>query len=49
MTGVLLLLALLGAPQDRPGKFEWAKDLDSAMAQSAKDGRPVVTYWTFHG
>ena len=30
-------------------KGQWTKDLETAMAQSAKDGRPVITYWTFHG
>ena len=40
---VNLLLALLCA-QDA---IEWAKDLETAMAQSKKDGRPVITYWTF--
>lgn len=28
-------------------QIEWVKDLDAAMAQSAKDGRPVITYFTF--
>ena len=38
-----LLLALVLC-QD---SIEWAKDLDTALAQSKKDGRPVITYWTF--
>lgn len=37
------LLAIL-AVQD---SIEWAKDVESAMAQSAKDGRPVIAYLTF--
>ncbi len=43
----LLLLAALTL-QDAP-KIEWAESLDAALAQSAKDGRPVITYWTFDG
>jgi hypothetical protein len=42
MTSIALLLGLL--TQDA---IEWAKDLETAMAQSEKDGRPVITYWTF--
>ncbi len=43
MLAALLTLALL--VQDE--KIDWAKDLDAAMAQSAKDGRPVIAYLTF--
>ena len=28
-------------------KIEWAKGLDAAVAEAAKDNRPVITYFTF--
>lgn len=31
----------------KPGGIVWAKSLPAALAQSAKDGRPVITYFTF--
>ena len=44
---LLLLLGLL-AYQEGPAKnFEWAKDLETAKAQSKKDGRLVALYFTF--
>jgi hypothetical protein len=44
----LILLVFLAWAQEKPaGGIEWAKDLASAMAQSAVDGRPVITYFTF--
>lgn len=27
--------------------IEWLKDLDQGMKQSAKEGRPVITYFTY--
>ena len=30
-----------------PGGIAWEKDLASARAESAKDGRPVALYFTF--
>lgn len=27
--------------------IEWTKDIATAMQLSAKDGRPVITYFTF--
>lgn len=27
--------------------IEWLKDLDQGMKQAAKDGRPVITYFTY--
>ncbi len=48
LAAALALLALLQDPKPAE-KIAWEKDLDAAFAQSAKDGRPVVTYWTFEG
>ncbi len=42
----LTLLTLLLWSQDSK-TIEWARDLDEGLAQSKKDGRPVITYWTF--
>ena len=43
-----LLLWCAAWTQEKPaGGIQWAKDLPSAMAQSAQDGRPVLTYFTF--
>ena len=42
MLAVLLALSIV---QDET--IEWAKDVDTAMAQAAKDGRPVLAYLTF--
>lgn len=28
-------------------RIEWAKDLETAMAASARDGRPVLAYLTY--
>jgi hypothetical protein len=44
MTTLLLAFLLV---QEKAETIEWAKDLDEAMKVSAKDGRPVITYWTF--
>ena len=42
---ILLLLALLQeAP--RGGKIEWRRDIDEALAQAKKDGRPAMLYFT---
>ncbi len=38
-----LALALLAQAES----IDWAKDFDTAMAKSAKDGRPVIAYLTF--
>ena len=46
MKAVILLFALF-VQDEHPGKFDWAKDMESAKAQSKKDGRPIITYWTF--
>jgi hypothetical protein len=43
----LMTAALLAFAQEKAEAIEWVKDLETAMAQSAKDGRPVITYWTF--
>jgi len=43
----LIVAAVLAIAQEKAEAIEWAKDLETAMAQSAKDGRPVITYWTF--
>jgi len=40
----MLTLTLALLLQDQ---IEWAQDLESAKAQSAKDGRPVIAYFTF--
>lgn len=45
-----LLLASLVFAEDapkHPGLFEWEKDLDTAVAKSEKDGRPVILYFTY--
>ena len=39
-------------PADRalplhPGGIAWERDLDAAKAAAAKDGKPVVAYFTF--
>jgi hypothetical protein len=48
MKTMAALAVLIGQDQDRrPGLFEWSKDLESAMAQSEKDGQPVMAYFTF--
>lgn len=54
-TILVAMLAIRGACtagdttlQDAP-QIEWAGNLDAALAQSAKDGRPVITYWTYDG
>lgn len=49
MLALLLTAAALTGQDNKkyPGQFEWVKDLDTAMAQSAKDGRPVIAYFTF--
>jgi hypothetical protein len=41
------MIALAIALLVQADTIEWAKDLDAAMAQSAKDGRPVIAYLTF--
>ena len=33
--------------QDETKSIAWAKDLAHAKAQSARDGRPVLLYFTF--
>jgi hypothetical protein len=40
-------VALVSAQEKPAGGIQWAKDLASGMAQSAADGRPVITYFTF--
>ncbi len=47
--GLILVACLIAMAQGQPQAqgIEWGKDLDAAMAQSAKDGRPVITYFTF--
>ena len=44
---LLLLLGMLTFQEGPAKNFEWAKDLETAKAQSKKDGRPVVLYFTF--
>ena len=39
LCATLLLLA--------PAGIEWEKDLDTALAASRDDGRPVLLYFTF--
>ena len=39
LCATLLLLA--------PSGIEWEKDLDTALAASKEDGRPVILYFTF--
>ncbi len=41
------MLALALAILVQADTIEWSKDLEAAMAQSAKDGRPVIAYLTF--
>ncbi len=43
----LLGLVLSTSVAQEPKKIEWAKSLAAAMALSAKDGRPVISYFTF--
>ena len=42
---IILFAFLISGAQDP--SIAWARDLDSAMARSAEDGRPVITYFTF--
>jgi len=53
---MIALLTAFVLIQDHPkpatgdrGKIDWAADLATAMTQSEKDGRPVITYFTFEG
>ena len=50
-TLALVLAISVMAPQEdkKHGKIEWARSLDAAIEQSTRDGRPVMTYWTFVG
>jgi hypothetical protein len=41
----IALLALAGTAF--PDGIEWSKDLATAQAQAARDGRPVLLYFTF--
>lgn len=42
----LALLAML-VPGQQDGGIQWERDLATAKARSAKDGRPVIAYFTF--
>ena len=44
-----LLSLTLGAwvAAEEPGEIAWSKDLATARAQAARDGRPVLLYFTF--
>ncbi|HET6204836.1 MAG TPA: hypothetical protein VFI25_18765 [Planctomycetota bacterium] len=41
-----LLQALLPSEETKNG-IVWAKDLETAMAQSSRDGRPVLLFFSF--
>jgi hypothetical protein len=40
-------VAFVPAQEKPAGGIQWAKDLPSAMAQSAAAGRPVIACFTF--
>ncbi len=42
----LLLLFVLAQEGPRGGKIEWRRDVDDALAQAKKDGRPAMLYFT---
>jgi hypothetical protein len=49
-TPILVLLALIAAVaggDEKSSGIEWGNDLEKALAQSKKDGRPVLAYFTF--
>lgn len=43
----LSLLLLSAAQAERGPGIDWCKDLATAQAQSARDNRPVLLYFTF--
>ena len=54
MTTALVAALVLGTPapaqqaaEAATGKIAWQHDLEQALAQSGKDGRPVIAYFTF--
>lgn len=47
MKRVGCLLLALGASAAAGDAIEWAKDLETARAQSRRDKRPVLLYFTF--
>jgi hypothetical protein len=46
MKRIALVLLTLGTAA-LAGGIEWSKDLATARAQAARDGRPVLLYFTF--
>ena len=46
MQRIALAFLALGATAFADG-IEWSKDLATAQAQAARDGRPVLLYFTF--
>ena len=47
MTRSLLFVLALGAAARAGDGIEWAESLEKAKAESARDGRPVIAYFTF--
>ena len=43
----LVLLGVAPPADETKHEIVWAKDLESAMAQSSRDGRPVILFFTF--
>ena len=50
LAATLVLCGVLAGQQPvqaAADKISWQHDLERALAQSAKDGRPVIAYFTF--
>lgn len=45
---ILATTAAAAADEKKAPAIQWAADLEAAMKQSAKDGRPVIAYFTFN-
>ena len=42
-----VLLLTLAAAAEEPTKIAWEKDLTTARNEAARDGRPLLLYFTF--